>query len=174
MRPARVSTAQTLAHSTPAGAEGQAQSRAESATSQSRSAGTASRSRNSVRPTSLALAAYVADFAILVGTGEALLYLLEQHPVVILQSPTGTGKSTQLPQFLLEAGWAKDGKCIAVTQPRRCAAIRPILQNKAHSPISRVAAISVAQRVAEEVGCILGEEVRRSRAFSLNRLGTEG
>ncbi|GAA5965435.1 hypothetical protein JCM21900_001889 [Sporobolomyces salmonicolor] len=79
--------------------------------------------------------------------GEALLYLLEQHPVVILQSPTGTGKSTQIPQFLLESGWAKEGKCIAVTQPRR------------------VAAISVAQRVAEEVGCILGDEVGYSVRF---------
>ncbi|GAA5953837.1 hypothetical protein JCM3765_000665 [Sporobolomyces pararoseus] len=72
---------------------------------------------------------------------ESLLYTLEQHPVVILQSPTGTGKSTQLPQFLYEAGWAKDGKLIGITQPRR------------------VAAISVAQRVAEEVGCVLGDEV---------------
>lgn len=55
-----------------------------------------------------------------VRAGESLLYLLEQHPVVILQSPTGTGKSTQIPQYLLEAGWAKEGKCIAITQPRRC------------------------------------------------------
>ncbi|KAK4705720.1 hypothetical protein P7C70_g482, partial [Phenoliferia sp. Uapishka_3] len=72
---------------------------------------------------------------------KSLLYLLEEHPVVILQSPTGTGKSTQLPQFLMEAGWASDGRTIGITQPRR------------------VAAISVAQRVAEEVGCVLGQEV---------------
>ncbi|GAA5941896.1 uncharacterized protein JCM15063_000812 [Sporobolomyces koalae] len=70
-----------------------------------------------------------------------ILYALEQHAVIVLQSPTGTGKSTQLPQFLYEAGWAKHGKMIGITQPRR------------------VAAISVAQRVAEELGAVLGDEV---------------
>ncbi|KDE08045.1 hypothetical protein MVLG_01746 [Microbotryum lychnidis-dioicae p1A1 Lamole] len=78
---------------------------------------------------------------------DALLYLLEHHPVVVLQSPTGTGKSTQLPQFLLEAGWASEGKSIGITQPRR------------------VAAVSVAQRVAEEVGSVLGDQVGYSIRF---------
>lgn len=49
---------------------------------------------------------------------------------------------SELPQYLYESGWAADGNIIACTQPRR------------------VSATSVANRVATEVGTILGEEVR--------------
>jgi hypothetical protein len=50
----------------------------------------------------------------------------------------------ELPQYLLEAGWAANKNVIACTQPRR------------------VAATSVANRVATEVGTILGDEVSLS------------
>ncbi|MEI7970898.1 MAG: DEAD/DEAH box helicase, partial [Betaproteobacteria bacterium] len=56
---------------------------------------------------------------------------------VILVGETGSGKTTQVPQFLAAAGWGARG-AVAVTQPRR------------------VAAVSVAQRVAEEAGCPVG------------------
>ena len=54
----------------------------------------------------------------------------------------------ELPQFLHEAGWAKEGNVIACTQPRR------------------VAATSVASRVAAEIGTTLGEEVRLHSYYS--------
>jgi hypothetical protein len=50
--------------------------------------------------------------------------------------------SPELPQYLYESGWATGGSVIACTQPRR------------------VAATSVATRVAAEAGSILGEEVK--------------
>ncbi|KAL8645502.1 MAG: hypothetical protein Q9226_007275 [Calogaya cf. arnoldii] len=78
---------------------------------------------------------------------QSLLYLIEEIPVTIVIGETGSGKSTQIPQFLREAGWCQDGKLIAVTQPRR------------------VAATTVASRVAEEVGCKLGDEVGYSIRF---------
>jgi ATP-dependent RNA helicase DDX35 len=53
----------------------------------------------------------------------------------------------ELPQYLYEAGWASNGNVIACTQPRR------------------VAATSVATRVAQEVGSILGDEVSDVLAF---------
>lgn len=45
-----------------------------------------------------------------------LLYLVETYPVTIVVGHTGSGKTTQLPQYLDQAGWCADGKAIAVTQ----------------------------------------------------------
>ncbi|KAJ6547237.1 pre-mRNA splicing factor [Mycena capillaripes] len=72
---------------------------------------------------------------------DKLLYAVEKHGVIIVVGQTGCGKTTQLPQYLMESGWAENGNVIACTQPRR------------------VAATSVAGRVASEVGSILGDEV---------------
>jgi len=75
-----------------------------------------------------------------------LFKLVQDNQILILQGETGSGKTTQIPQFLLEGGY----KYIAVTQPRR------------------VAAMSVARRVAEELDVILGEEVGYSIRFEEN------
>ncbi|KAM3419383.1 hypothetical protein BST61_g5312 [Cercospora zeina] len=47
---------------------------------------------------------------------DALLCAIEQHAVTVLIGQTGSGKTTQLPQYLYEAGWCSDGKCMAITQ----------------------------------------------------------
>lgn len=73
---------------------------------------------------------------------DALLYLIERHAVTVVTAATGSGKSTQIPQYLLEAGFANEDYQIACTQPRR------------------VAVQSVAARVAEERGTQLGQQVR--------------
>lgn len=79
-----------------------------------------------------------------------LLYLLEHHPTVIVVGATGCGKSTQIPQYLNECGWTSNQFRVCCTQPRR------------------VAATSVAERVAVEMGCIIGEEVSYSIRFEDN------
>ncbi|XP_071957723.1 probable ATP-dependent RNA helicase DHX35 [Antedon mediterranea] len=76
-----------------------------------------------------------------------ILYLLETHQTIVIVGETGCGKSTQIPQYLAEAGWTDSGYVVGVTQPRR------------------VAAITVAQRVAEERGAVLGHEVGYSIRF---------
>ena len=50
-----------------------------------------------------------------------LLQALKKHKRLIIQAPTGSGKSTQVPQILLDRGLAGDGE-IVVLQPRRLAA----------------------------------------------------
>ncbi|CUS07588.1 unnamed protein product [Tuber aestivum] len=91
---------------------------------------------------------------------------LREKDVLVMLGETGSGKSTQIGQFLIKEKWMDrrrvsiasgngDGKdkeamvggCIAITQPRR------------------VAAINLARRVAQEVGCHLGDEVGYSVRF---------
>ncbi|CDR94615.1 ATP-DEPENDENT RNA HELICASE, putative [Babesia bigemina] len=69
-----------------------------------------------------------------------LLSAIRNHPILVVVGDTGSGKTTQIPQYLYEVGYGKAGK-IGCTQPRR------------------VAAMAVASRVSQEVGCKLGQEV---------------
>jgi len=71
---------------------------------------------------------------------EEFLAAVVDHQVLIIVGETGSGKTTQTPQYLHEAGYSKLGR-IACTQPRR------------------VAAMSVAARVAQEMDVKLGHEV---------------
>ena len=80
------------------------------------------------------------------GCRDHLLNVMRDNSVVILVGETGSGKTTQIAQYLMEDGYTING-VVGCTQPRR------------------VAAMSVAKRVSEEVGCELGEEVGYSIRF---------
>ncbi|NKB97561.1 MAG: DEAD/DEAH box helicase [Pseudomonadales bacterium] len=71
---------------------------------------------------------------------EELQTALHESQVVVVAGETGSGKTTQLPKLLLQAGLGVRGS-IAHTQPRR------------------LAARTVANRIAEETGCQLGQGV---------------
>ncbi len=51
-----------------------------------------------------------------------LLMAIRDHQVIIIVGETGSGKTTQIPQYLHEIGYTKFGK-IGITQPRRVAAM---------------------------------------------------
>ncbi|XP_015109317.1 probable ATP-dependent RNA helicase spindle-E [Diachasma alloeum] len=64
---------------------------------------------------------------------DQITIMIETNPVTIIQGPTGCGKTTQVPQFILDSCYRKKLPCnIVVTQPRR------------------IAAMSIAKRVSEE------------------------
>lgn len=52
------------------------------------------------------------------GMEQEIVEQIMENDVVILSGETGSGKTTQVPQFLYECGFTKDGY-VAVTQPRR-------------------------------------------------------
>ena len=47
--------------------------------------------------------------------------MIHKHQTTILVGETGSGKTTQIAQFISEAGYTQTGKLVACTQPRRCA-----------------------------------------------------
>ncbi|HPX29235.1 MAG TPA: ATP-dependent RNA helicase, partial [Sphaerochaeta sp.] len=53
---------------------------------------------------------------------QEILDALSSNQVIVVQSPTGSGKTTQMPIILHEAGYA-DEKMIGITQPRRIATL---------------------------------------------------
>ena len=75
-----------------------------------------------------------------------LIKAILENQVLVVIGETGSGKTTQMTQYMVELGITKRGM-IGCTQPRR------------------VAAVSVAKRVAEEFGCELGEQVGYSIRF---------
>ena len=78
---------------------------------------------------------------------DELIRAINDNQILIVVGETGSGKTTQMTQYIAEAGFTARGK-IGCTQPRR------------------VAAMSVAKRVAEEFGCRLGKvEILRVEIF---------
>ena len=76
------------------------------------------------------------------GFKDQILEAVRDSGVVVITAETGAGKSTQVPQFLMEEGYQ-----VVVTQPRR------------------LAARTVSERVAEEVGCRLGGRIGYRTGF---------
>ncbi|CAK7265253.1 putative ATP-dependent RNA helicase DHR1 [Sporothrix epigloea] len=85
---------------------------------------------------------------------QQIIEAIHEHDVVIISGGTGSGKTTQIPQFLYEAGFGNSESdypgMICVTQPRR------------------VAAVSMAKRVAEELGDVHGRAVAYQIRFESN------
>ena len=75
-----------------------------------------------------------------------ILESLERHQVIVVESPTGSGKTTQLPVILHEAGYTQTGM-IGVTQPRR------------------IAALSVSEFIANQLRVPLGDTVGYKMRF---------
>lgn len=69
---------------------------------------------------------------------DELMDAISKNRILVVIGETGSGKTTQMPQYLVEMGMCKRGMKVACTQPRR------------------VAAMSVAKRVSEEMGVRLG------------------
>ncbi|CAK4029981.1 related to DEAH-box RNA helicase (Dhr1) [Lecanosticta acicola] len=80
---------------------------------------------------------------------QRIMEAIHNNPVTVVCGATGSGKTTQLPQMLLENGYASTGM-IGITQPRR------------------VAATSVASRVAHELGNEYGKKVAHQVRYDTN------
>lgn len=105
---------------------------------------------------------------------EEFLELLKSHQVVIVKADTGSGKSTQVPKFLLESGLAEKGR-LGVTEPRRLAAMS--IADRLREELKNENLVSTRIRFLEEgskdapikvmTDGILLQEFRRDRLFKM-------
>ena len=79
---------------------------------------------------------------------ETIIALLRSNQVLVVCGDTGSGKTTQLPKMAMELGRGVDGRLIACTQPRR------------------LAAVTVAERVAAELGTSVGDVIGYQHRFA--------
>uniref|UniRef100_A0A672P3L7 RNA helicase n=1 Tax=Sinocyclocheilus grahami TaxID=75366 RepID=A0A672P3L7_SINGR len=79
---------------------------------------------------------------------QVIMEAVREKECVVLSGETGSGKTTQVPQFLYEAGYASSGGIIGVTEPRR------------------VAAISMSHRVATEMNLPSGYDICAVKKYS--------
>lgn len=93
---------------------------------------------------------------------EEIAAAIDRHQVIVVQAETGSGKTTQLPKICLAIGRAEQG-AICLTQPRRIAA--------------RSVATRIAQELAVPLGSVVGYQVRfdsRAEAGTSIRVVTDG
>lgn len=90
---------------------------------------------------------------------DAIIDSVRKNPVTIIVGDTGCGKSTQVPQYLIGAGWSR----IVCTQPRR------------------LSTVSLSERVAKEMYCeetgdvrFDSDDERRSGTRSASRAAAAG
>ncbi len=81
---------------------------------------------------------------------EAIMETIRGHSVVVISGETGSGKTTQIPKLCLAAGRGRRG-AVALTQPRR------------------IAAVSIAERIAEEIGESCGNRIAYKIRFEEKR-----
>lgn len=77
---------------------------------------------------------------------DKILAALESHQVIVVESPTGSGKTTQIPLILHEAGYTRQG-IVGVTQPRR------------------IAAVSVSEFIARQMGKTIPDTIGYTMRF---------
>ena len=84
---------------------------------------------------------------------DEILFSVQKYRTTIIVGETGSGKTTQIPQYLHESGWTANGRMICCTQPRR------------------VSTVSIAKRVAQEmkdeIGNITGYAIRFDSKLSV-------
>lgn len=115
------------------------------------------------------------------GEEQTIMEAITENDVVVICGETGSGKTTQVPQFLYEAGYASGDGIIGVTEPRRVAAVS--MATRVGSELNRVDEVSYKIRYEGSVNQhtkikfmtdgVLMREVATVRILGVQRIATK-